>query len=137
MAVHALLPAVDDEPVYEVTPWVLLVGLDWAGRETVRRRLEAAGCAVEVASTADEAMLCMAVMTPALIIIEEISASPGARDFLDSARLIGVDATCDRDIVCEQLAEYRQWDGSQLLGEAGDVEQVEHLRTLGLEPPAH
>ena len=57
---------------------------------------------------------CMAVMTPALIIIEEIPASPGARDFLDGARLIGVDAASDRDIVCEQLAEYRKWDGSQL-----------------------
>ena len=77
-------------------------------------KLEHAGCAVEVATTADEALECMAVMTPALIIIEEIPASPGARDFLDGARLIGVDAASDRDIVCEQLAEYRQRDGSQL-----------------------
>ena len=114
MAIHAVSPADDEDVVYEVTPWVLLVGLDWAGRERLRRKLEHAGCAVEVATTADEALACMAVMTPALIIIEEVPASPGTRDFLDGARLIGVDAASDRDIVCKQLAEYRQWDGSQL-----------------------
>ncbi len=127
MAVDAVSPSIDHEPAYEVTPWVLLVGLDWSGRERLRRKLEASGCPVEVASTAVEATLCLSVITPALIIIEEVPGSPGARDFLDRARLIGVDAACDRDAVCEQLAEYSQWDGSELLGQTGHVAQVQDL----------
>ena len=127
MAVDAASESVDHEPAYEVTPWVLLVGLDWSGREKLRRRLEAAGCAVEVASTADEAILCLSVITPALIVIEQVPASPGACDFLDGARLIGVDAASDRDAVCEQLAEYRQRDGSQFLGEPGAIDQMKDV----------
>ncbi len=134
MAVHALLPPVEDEILYEATPWVLLVGRDWFGREKARRTLEEAGCAVEIASTADEALFCLAVMTPALIIVEDLAASPGAGDFLDRARLIGVDAASDRDVVREELAKYRQRDRSQLFGEARDVEEVKDLRALRLEP---
>ena len=59
MAVHARLPAVDDGNLYESAPWVLLVGRDWSGREKARRTLEEAGCAVEVASTAEEALFCL------------------------------------------------------------------------------
>ena len=110
--------AIEEERPYEVTPWVLIVGLDWWGRERLRRRLEAAGCAVEVASTAAEALGCLAVITPALIVLEEAAALPGARDFLDRARLIGVDAARDRDMVCEQLAEYGERDRGQLLRQA-------------------
>ena len=134
MAVHALLPAAEDGVLYQATPWVLLVGRDWSGREKARRTLEEAGCAVEVASTADEAFFCLAVMTPALVIIEDPARSPGTGDFLDGARLIGVDAASDRHVVREQLAEYRQRDRSQLLGEARDVEEVKDLRALRLEP---
>ena len=115
MAVHAQLPAVEDGILYESTPWVLIVGRDWSGRERMRRTLEEAGCAVEVASTAEEAFFCLAVMTPALIIIEEVAASPGAGDFLDRARLIGVDAAGDGDVVRQQLAEHRERDRGQLL----------------------
>jgi hypothetical protein len=122
MAVNALLPPFDDEVPYEATPWVLLVGRDWASREKARRMIEDAGCAVEVASTAEEALFCLAVMTPALVIIEEVGASPGAGDFLDRARLIGVNSAGDRDVVREQLAKYRQRDRGQRLGEAGEVE---------------
>jgi hypothetical protein len=135
VAVHALLPAVEDGILYEATPWVLIVGRDWSGREKARRMLEDAGCAVEVASTAEEALFCLAVMTPALIIIEDLAASPGAGDFLDRARLIGVDTASDCHVVREQLAKYRQRDRSQLLGEARDVEEMQHLRALRLEPP--
>ncbi len=134
MAAHALLPAVEDVILYEATPWVLLVGRDWFGREKTRRTLEEAGCAVEVASTAEEALFCLAVMTPALIIVEDVAASPGAGDFLDRARLIGVDAASDRDVVREQLAKYRQRDRSQLFGKARDVEEMKDLRPLRLEP---
>jgi len=134
MAVHAQLPAVEDGILYESTPWVLIVGRDRSGRERMRRTLEEAGCAVEVASTAEEAFFCLAVMTPALIIIEEVAASPGAGDFLDRARLIGVDAASDRDVVREQLAKYRQRDRSQLFGEARDVEEMKDLSALRLEP---
>jgi hypothetical protein len=134
MAVHALLPKAEDEVLYEATPWVLLVGRDWFGREKVRRTLEEAGCAIELASTADEALFCLAVMTPALVVIEDVGALPGAGDFLDRARLIGVNTTSDRDVVREQLAKYRQRDRSQLFGEARDVEEMKDLRALGLEP---
>jgi len=134
MAVHAMLPKAEDAVLYEATPWVLLVGRDWFGREKVRRTLEEAGCAVELASTADEALFCLAVMTPALVVIEDAGALPGAGDFLDRARLIGVNATSDRNVVREQLAKYRQRDRSQLFGEARDVEEMKDLRALRLEP---
>ena len=118
MAVHALLPKAEDEVLYEATPWVLLVGRERLGREEVRRTLEEAGCAVELASTADEALFCLAVMTPALVVIEDVGALPGAGDFLDRARLIGVNATSDRDVVREQLAKHRERDRGQLLRQA-------------------
>jgi hypothetical protein len=118
MAVHALLPDLEEIAIYEVTPWVLLVGRDWWGLQTLRRHLESSACAVEVASTAEEALFCLAVMTPALMIIEQAPASPGAGDFLDRARLIGINSAGDRDVVREELAKYRQRDRGQLLGEA-------------------
>ena len=51
--------------------WVLVVMSDPQQRRIVRRLLEEAGYAVEVASTVAAAVRCLAVMKPSLVIIDE------------------------------------------------------------------
>jgi DNA-binding response OmpR family regulator len=64
-------PAAPDQTAVEVTPWVLLVLTD-EQEQTARKVWEEAGFGVEVASSLDEALECLAVMTPALVVGDEM-----------------------------------------------------------------
>jgi CheY-like chemotaxis protein len=116
MAAAAL--SIPSEDAHEVTPWVLIVGAACGDREDLRRKLERSGCAVEEVSTRAEALAYLAVITPALIVLEGFATSPRAGDFLDRSRLIGVDAARDGDMVREQLAEHGKRNGGQLFRQA-------------------
>jgi len=54
-----------------VTPWVLVVAADALKARSTRKMWEAAGFAVEVASSIEDAMVCLGVMTPALIVVDD------------------------------------------------------------------
>jgi len=64
-------PAALDETAVEVTPWVLLILTDEQER-TARKVWEEAGFGVESAASVDEALECLAVMTPALVVADEM-----------------------------------------------------------------
>ena len=55
----------------EVTPWVLLVVDDERKRLSLLRAWEDAGFAVEVASDAREALECLKVITPSVVVVED------------------------------------------------------------------
>lgn len=52
------------------TPWVLVLVDGDGGRGAVRQAWEDAGFAVEIASSARDALDCLKVMTPSLVVIE-------------------------------------------------------------------
>ena len=52
------------------TPWVLLVVTDESGRSAAARAWEEAGFGVEIAPSVQNALECLAVMTPALIVVD-------------------------------------------------------------------
>jgi DNA-binding response OmpR family regulator len=64
-------PAAFDETAVEVTPWGLLILTDEQER-TARKVWEEAGFGVESAATLDEALEYLAVMTPALVVADEM-----------------------------------------------------------------
>lgn len=64
-------PAAFDETAVEVTPWVLLILTDEQER-TARKVWEEAGFGVESVATLDEALEYLAVMTPALVVADEM-----------------------------------------------------------------
>jgi DNA-binding response OmpR family regulator len=100
--VIAVSPVGIDPELVDVTPWVLLVVRDARKLRLVRAAFERAGFGVEVAASVEDAFECLAVMTPALIVIDE--RLPGSSDLLDRARAVGVEASSDRDAVSQQLA---------------------------------
>ncbi|HKC18852.1 MAG TPA: hypothetical protein VKE27_04405 [Candidatus Dormibacteraeota bacterium] len=59
-----------EAPAGGVTPWVLLVIDDDEQRTRACQEWEDAGFAVEVTATASDALACLKVMTPSLIVIE-------------------------------------------------------------------
>ena len=64
-------PAALDETAVEVTPWVLLILTDEQER-MARKVWEEAGFGVESVATVDEALEYLAVMTPALVVADEM-----------------------------------------------------------------
>ncbi|TMC54419.1 MAG: hypothetical protein E6J20_04980 [Chloroflexi bacterium] len=64
-------PISDEDPDHTLTPWVLIVVADEAGARSARCAWEDAGFAVEVVSTVTEALACLAVMTPALVVVND------------------------------------------------------------------
>jgi len=60
-----------EEPTVGVTPWVLVVVSDERKRRIARSAWEAAGFAVEVATSALDALECLMVMTPSLVVVDE------------------------------------------------------------------
>jgi ActR/RegA family two-component response regulator len=60
-----------EAPPIEVTPWVLLVVDDQRKRLSLLKAWENAGFGVEVASDAREALECLKVMTPSLVVVED------------------------------------------------------------------
>lgn len=68
-----------EEAANAVTPWVLVVSADEAKARSTRIMWEAAGFAVEVAANAEDARACLAVMTPALIMVDDRLYRPAPR----------------------------------------------------------
>jgi ActR/RegA family two-component response regulator len=75
----SLTPEAEEVPAGSVTPWVLLVVADQCRRRMVRQQWESAGFAVELAASAQEALDCLRVMTPALVVIEDRLYRPAPR----------------------------------------------------------
>jgi CheY-like chemotaxis protein len=59
------------ELIVEVTPWVLLVLTDPEERRSAQVLWEGAGFGVEVASSPEEALELLAVMTPSLVVMDD------------------------------------------------------------------
>jgi DNA-binding response OmpR family regulator len=97
--VIAVSPVGIDPELVEVTPWALLVVSDARKLRLVRAAFERAGFGVEVAASVEEAFECLAVMTPALILIDERLPGPG--DLVNRARAVRVEASSDRDAVSQ------------------------------------
>jgi DNA-binding response OmpR family regulator len=64
-------PAALDETAVQVTPWVLVILTD-EQESTARKVWEEAGFGVESVATLDEALEYLAVMTPALVVGDEM-----------------------------------------------------------------
>jgi DNA-binding response OmpR family regulator len=67
----AITPEAVDPPAVGVTPWVLVLIDDDQRRAAVRLVCEEAGFAVEIAASAQDALDCLKVMTPSLVVIED------------------------------------------------------------------
>ncbi len=111
MAAVAVSPRTFEHP--DVMRWVLVVRGDADVQRRTSRALVRAGFAVEVVLNAAEAVACLTVIKPALLVVDDDL--PGAGDLLDSARAVGVDSANHRDVVGEELAEYRERNRGELL----------------------
>ena len=60
---------VADEPAADLVPWVLLVVTDERERPAAQRVWEDAGFGVELASSVEDALDCLSVMTPSLVVV--------------------------------------------------------------------
>src|SRR2546427_6528465 len=71
---------------------------------------------VEIAASVEDAIECLAVMTPALIVIDENLAGqlPGPSDLLNRPRPVRIEPTSDRDAVGQELARDGQRDRGEL-----------------------
>ena len=118
MAVVAFSPTDGEGSMPQSTPWVLLVLTGARKRRQVRKWLEQAGCGVEVVSGVEDALECLNVMKPAMIVLDDDLALPGTGDLLNRARAVGVDTARRRDVVGKQLAAHGQRDGGQLFRKA-------------------
>jgi ActR/RegA family two-component response regulator len=67
----AITPEAVEAPAGSDGPWVLLLINDDEQRAAVRRAWEDAGFAVEVAATVKDALDCLKVMTPSLVVIDD------------------------------------------------------------------
>ena len=83
-----------------LTRWAMVVEPDRRKRRIVTAVLEEAGYGVAIVADATEALACLAIMTPALVVVGDL---PGAGDLLDRARSIGIEATRNGDVVSEEL----------------------------------
>jgi len=117
--VIAVAPVDAERDTIQVTPWILIVLTDPRKRRSARREFEQAGFEVQVATSIEDAIGFLAVMTPALIVLDENLAGrlPGPRDLLNRPRTIRVEASSDRDVVSEQLAGDSQRDRGELFGQ--------------------
>ena len=110
MAAVAVSPRTFEPP--DFTRWVLVVSDDADVQRRTRRALVRAGFAVEIAPDVPEALSCLEVITPALVVVDDDL--PGASDLLDRARAVGVDSASHGDVVGEELAEYRERNRGEL-----------------------
>lgn len=68
-----------EKPKVGVTPWVLLVVADEFQRRIARQAWEDAGFAVEIAADAADALECLKVMTPSLVVTDDWVYRPAPR----------------------------------------------------------
>jgi DNA-binding NtrC family response regulator len=66
-------------PGPKVLPWILIVMSDAAERQKARKVWEEAGFAVEMALNVDDALECLAVMTPSLVVLDDRLYRPDGR----------------------------------------------------------
>ena len=83
-----------------VSRWALVVEPDRRKRRFVTSVLEQQGYGVAIVDCVTEALACLAIMTPALIVVGDL---PGAGDLLDRARAIGIESARHGDVVSEEL----------------------------------
>ena len=96
----------------DVTRWVLVVGGDAHVQRRTCRALALAGFALEVTGDATEALSCLPLIRPWLLVVDDDL--PGAGDLLDRARTIGIDTARHRDVMGEELAQYRERNRGEL-----------------------
>ena len=115
----AVAPVDAERDTIQVTPWILIVLTDPRKRRSARREFEQAGFEVQEATSIEDAIEFLAVMTPAQIVLDENLAGrlPGPGDLLNPPSTIRVDASGDRDVVSEQLAGDGQRDRGELFGQ--------------------
>ena len=109
--------AVVSEPSLEnrdLARWVLVVTDDVDVRRRTCRILVREGFAVEVARDAADALGCLAVIRPALLVVDDDL--PGSGDLLDRARSIGVESARHSDMVGKELAHHRERNRGELFG---------------------
>ena len=110
MSAVAVSPHTFEQP--DVTRWAVVVTGDAQVQRRTCRAMAHAGFAVEVAQDAAEALRCLEVITPALVVVDDDL--PGAGDLLDRARAVGVDSASHSDVVGEELAQYRERNRGEL-----------------------
>src|SRR3954463_16187136 len=104
MAAVAVSPRTFEPPGF--TRWVLVVSGDADVQRRTCRAMVSAGFAVEVAPDVPEALSCLEVITPALVVVD--GDLPGAGAFLDGGGGVGVVSGSHSDVVGQELAEYRE-----------------------------
>ena len=116
----AVSPVDGERETIQVTPWILIVLTDPRKRRSARLEFEEAGFEVEVATSIEDAIEFLEVVTPALIVLDEnlTGRLPGPGDLLNRARTIGVESSSDRDVVSQHLAGDSQRDRGQLFGKS-------------------
>lgn len=71
---------VAEEPAsMDVVPWVLLVVTNRRRRRAAQRLWEEAGFGVEVAESVEDALDCLFVMTPSLVVVDDRLYRPTGR----------------------------------------------------------
>jgi CheY-like chemotaxis protein len=98
----------------EVTRWALVVTDNADVRRRTCRTLWYAGFAVEVVLDATQALGCLDVIKPALLLVDDDL--PGSGDLLDRARAIGIESARHSNMVGEELARHRERDRGELFG---------------------
>ena len=68
-----------DAPDPDVTAWVLIVLTDPLERQRAQKVWEEAGFAVQMALNVDDALECLAVMTPSLVVLDDRLYRPDGR----------------------------------------------------------
>lgn len=63
----------------DIVPWVLLVVSDQLAREAARKAWEEAGFGVELALDVEDALDCLSVMTPSLVVVDDRLYRPAGR----------------------------------------------------------
>jgi DNA-binding response OmpR family regulator len=63
----------------DVVPWVLLVVTEQGARDAARKAWEKAGFGVELAFDVEDALDCLSVMTPSLVVVDDRVYRPAGR----------------------------------------------------------
>jgi CheY-like chemotaxis protein len=98
----------------DVTRWALVVTDNVDVQRRTCRTLWHAGFAVEIVLDAAQALDCLGVIKPALLVVDDDL--PGSGDLLDRARAIGVESARHSDMVGEELAHHRERNRGELFG---------------------
>ena len=73
------VPPKPEDPDPDITPWVLIVLSDARERQNAQKVWEEAGFGVAMALNVDDALECLAVMTPSLVVLDDRLYRPDGR----------------------------------------------------------